>query len=135
MINIQNTNDNQCFRWCLVRYLNPADHNPRRITTADKDFAKRLGFKVIKFPVKIRDIHKIDKKNSIGISIFGYENKEKHPIYVSKLLLSITIIGEGDKNTMFLSKILTRSCMIIHYIVKENIFFVIVYTLLLQKKY
>ena len=24
------------------------------------------------------------KKNSIGITVFGYENKEKHPIYVSK---------------------------------------------------
>ena len=24
------------------------------------------------------------KKNSIGIRVFGYENKEKHPIYVSK---------------------------------------------------
>ena len=38
----------------------------------------------MKFPVKIRDIRKIEKKNSIGISVFGYENKEKHPIYLSK---------------------------------------------------
>ena len=29
---------------------------------SDKDFAKRLDFKVITFPVKIRDIHKIEKK-------------------------------------------------------------------------
>ena len=50
----------------------------------DKDFAKRLDFKDIQFLVKIRDIHKIEKNNSIGISAFGYENKEKHPIYVSK---------------------------------------------------
>ena len=68
----------------MVRYLNPADHHPARITKADKDFAKRLDFKDIKFPVKIRDIHKIEKKSSIGNSVFGYENKEKHPIYVSK---------------------------------------------------
>ena len=46
-----------------------------------KDFAKKLD---IKFPVKIRDIHKIKKNNSIGIRAFGYENKEKRPIYVSK---------------------------------------------------
>ena len=38
----------------------------------------------IKFPVKVRNIHKIEKKNSVGISVFSYENKEKHPIYVSK---------------------------------------------------
>ena len=34
---------------------------------------------------------------------------------------------------MLLSKISINSCMIIHYIVKENIFVVIVYTLSLQK--
>ena len=38
----------------------------------------------MKFPVKIRDIHKIEKRNSIDISAFGYENKEKYPIYVSR---------------------------------------------------
>ena len=36
------------------------------------------------FPVKIRDIKKIAKKNSSSISVFGYENKETHPIYVLK---------------------------------------------------
>ena len=34
--------------------------------------------------MKIRDIHKIEKENSIGISAFGYENKGKKPIYISK---------------------------------------------------
>ena len=27
LINIQNIDDNKCFKWCLVRYLNPAMHN------------------------------------------------------------------------------------------------------------
>ena len=47
----------------MVRYLNLADHDPRKITKSNKGFAKRLDFKDIKFPVKIRDIHKIEKKN------------------------------------------------------------------------
>ena len=51
---------------------------------ADKNFAKRLDFKDIKFPVKVRNAHKIEKKSSINSSVFGHENKEKHPIYVSK---------------------------------------------------
>ena len=46
----------------LIRYLNPADRNPARITKANKEFTKKLDFKNIKFPVKIRDIHKIEKK-------------------------------------------------------------------------
>ena len=32
LINIQNTDDNECFKWRLVRYLNPANHHPARIT-------------------------------------------------------------------------------------------------------
>ena len=84
-INVQNIDDNECFKWSLVRYLNPANHNPRRITKADKDFTKRLDFKYIKFLVKIRDIHKIEKKNSISNSVFGYENKEKYPMYVPNI--------------------------------------------------
>ena len=58
LINIQNTEGNECFKLCLVRYLNSADHNPARFTKADKGFVKRLNFKDIKFPVKTRDIHK-----------------------------------------------------------------------------
>ena len=38
----------------------------------------------MKFPAKIKDIHKIEKKNPIDTGSFGYENKEKHPIYFPK---------------------------------------------------
>ena len=62
LINVQNADANECFKWCLVRYINPADHKPRRIPKADKDFAESFNFKDRKFPVKTRDIHKIEKK-------------------------------------------------------------------------
>ena len=35
-----------------------------------------------KFPVKVRHIHNVEKKNSISISVVGYENKKKYPIYI-----------------------------------------------------
>ena len=35
-------------------------------------------------PVKVIDILKIEKKNSIDISVFDYENIETQPIYASK---------------------------------------------------
>ena len=74
MINIQNINYNQYFKWSLVRYANPTDHNPRRIVESNKDFPKKPDFKYMSFPVNIRDIHKIENKNSIISSVFGYEN-------------------------------------------------------------
>ena len=54
-----------------------ADHKPRRITTTDKEFARKLDFKDTNFSVKVRDIHKFERNNIIGISVFGYENKGK----------------------------------------------------------
>ena len=86
LVIIQNIDDNECFKWSIVIYLNATDCNPAEITKADKEFAEEFDFKDIKFSVKIRDIHKIEKKNSIGISIFGYENNEKQ-IYVLKKML------------------------------------------------
>ena len=82
VIIIKNIDDNECFKWSLVRYLNLADHHLGTIAKADKDFTKNLNFKGKKFPVKVKDIHKIEKNNSIDISFSGYENKEKHPVYV-----------------------------------------------------
>ena len=84
LINIQNSDDNECFKWCLVRYLNPANHHPGRITKLTKILQRDLILKTLNFQKKNRDIHKIEKKNSIGISVFGYENKVKYPIYDSK---------------------------------------------------
>ena len=78
MINIQNIDDNECLKWYLLRHLNTADRKPVRITKADKDFAKKLDFNDIKFPVTIRDIHKSKKKkNSTSTSASAYENEAK----------------------------------------------------------
>ena len=68
----------------MVRYLHPADNNPTRITKPDRYFTVSVDFKEIKFQVKIRYIHIIEKKNSISNSIFCCENKVYYPIYVSK---------------------------------------------------
>ena len=63
----------------LSQILTSADYNPARIRKIDKLCGDELDLKDIKFPVnKIRDVHKIQKnKNSVGISVFGFENKEK----------------------------------------------------------
>ena len=83
MTNIQNIDGNEFFKWSIFRCLNPIDHNQEK--KVDTDVTKRYNFKNIKFPVKIRCIYKIEKKkSSIGISDFGYKNKNKYPIYVSK---------------------------------------------------
>ena len=76
LINIQNIDDNECFKWSMVRYLSPADRKPAKIIKADKEFAKKLDYKDIKFPVKIRDICKIEKKIPLALVLLIMEIKK-----------------------------------------------------------
>ena len=63
-------------KWFLVRCSHPADHHPEKIRKIDEISADELDFNAIKPPVKIKDIHNIEKYNSINIGAFGYENKK-----------------------------------------------------------
>ena len=83
LINIKNS-DNECFRWCHIRHLNPQDKDPQRIKKSDKAFIENLDYSGIEFPVTTKQYNKIEKQNEININVFGYEEKQKYPIYVSK---------------------------------------------------
>ena len=107
LINIENNDKNECFKSCWVRYLNPADHHPVRITKADKDFAIKLDFEDIKLPVKVRDIHKIEKNYSIAISVFSCEITKMCQKNVSKKFCEekkcLFIINRRKKKTTLCS--------------------------------
>ena len=77
LINIQNMGDNEYFKWCLVK----------RVTKVDKTFAKRLNFKDIKFPVKTRGIHKIEKKNSMNISVLVMKSMYQKNVVKNNMLI------------------------------------------------
>ena len=83
LINLQN-NDNKCFLWCHVRHLNSQIKNPQRIKKSDKTYTEKLDYSEIQFPVSIKQINKIEEKNNIRINVFGYEDKQPFPLYISK---------------------------------------------------
>ena len=79
LISVQNTGENECFKWCLVRYVNSADHTSRRIAKTDKYFAKRLDFKDKKFQSKLETFKKL--KNLIYVSKQCCEKKNVLTFY------------------------------------------------------
>ena len=83
LINLQNK-DNECFRWCHIRHLNPMDKDPQRIKKSDRKFVEQLNYDGIEFPVTIKQIKKIEQQNKINVNVFGYENKQPHPLFISK---------------------------------------------------
>ena len=56
LINLKNK-DNECFKWCHIRFINPTNSHPERINKKDKEITKTLDYRGIKFPMKARDVN------------------------------------------------------------------------------
>ena len=111
LINMKNE-DNECFRWCHIRHLNPQDKNPQRIKKSDKEYINKLDYSGIEFPVTTKQYNKIEKQNEININVFGYENKQPYPIFVSKEKydrhMNLLLITENDNKHYVLIKDFNR---------------------------
>ena len=107
LINLQNK-DNECFRWSHIRHLNPQEKDPQRIKKTDKQHIEKLDYSSIEFPVTVKQINKIEKQNNICINLFGYEEKQPFPIYISKEKfidhMELLLITEGENKHYVLIK-------------------------------
>ena len=88
LINMKNE-DNECFRWCHIRHLNPQEKYPQRIKKTDKQYVGKLDYSNIEFPVNVKHYNKIEKQNSININVFGYEDKQPYPYMYQKKSMKI----------------------------------------------
>ena len=77
VINMKN-DDEQCFKWCVTRALNPVDKNAERITKLLREESNSLRWGDMKFPVGLREIDKFERLNpGIAINVFGNEEDKK----------------------------------------------------------
>ena len=88
LINIKNE-DQFCFIWSYIRYLNPVNKNPNRITKEDKKLFNNIyeKLKYFEFPLKINknNIQKIENIFSINICILSNdENNNVIPMFSSE---------------------------------------------------
>ena len=103
VVNIKNE-DNQCFKWCIARALNPVDKNPNRITKELIEQAKSLNWNGLKFPVGLKAIKIFETNNpSISINVFGFED-EVYPLKISKEKrinnIDLLVISDEKKTTL-----------------------------------
>ena len=90
---IKNT-DNQCFKWCVTRALNPVNKNGERVTKLLETQAQQLHWDGIEFPVTLHDITKFEKlnkntcgaKGGIAINVFYIDGKCIASLRISKLV-------------------------------------------------
>ena len=110
VINMKN-NDDQCFKWSVVRALNPVEKNSERITKELKDQSERLDWRGLKFPVDLKQIIIFEKLNpQISINVFGFEG-DVYPLRLSKserTQVNLLLISDGEKQHYCLIKSLSR---------------------------
>jgi len=115
----ENKTDNQCFKWCIARALNPVKDHPERITGKLEEQAETLNFKNISFPVKLRDINKVVIQNpNISVNVLGYDDDDKkkiiYPLRISEMdkrLHEVNLLMLEDKHYVLInsmSRLLTR---------------------------
>ena len=107
LINIMNEDD-ECFRWCHIRHLNPQEKNPQRIKKEDKKMINELNYDGIDFPLSQKHYNKVEKQNSIRINVFFYENGQPFPICISKETvedqMNLLLITKDEKKHYVLIK-------------------------------
>ena len=88
--------DNQCFKRCIRRALNPGDKDPQRITKLHRAQSEQLYWSNINFIMKLTDISKFEKNENIALNMLGYKcdfypwriSKEKNRTHINLLLIS-----------------------------------------------
>ena len=107
LINIKNKDD-ECFRWCHIRHLNPQTEHPERIKKEDKKMINELNYDGIDFPLSQKNYNKVEKQNSIRINVFGYENGQPFSIHISKETfkdqMNLSLITKDEKKHYVLIK-------------------------------
>ena len=107
LINMKNK-DEECFRWCHIRHLNPQIKYPERIKKEDKKTINELNYDGIDFPLSQKHYNKVEKQNSIRINVFGYEDGQPFPIHISKETfedqMNLLLITKDEKKNYVLIK-------------------------------
>ena len=111
VINMKNE-DNQCFKWCVVRALNPVEKNSERITKELKDQSERLNWSGLRFPVDLKQIKIFEKFNPfISINVFGFED-DVYPLRIPKtkkrINIDLLLISDEEKQHYCLINSLSR---------------------------
>ena len=110
IINMKNQ-DEECFKWCILRALNPKDNHPERVDKDLKSKVETLNMQGIHYPVSFRDIDRFESQNpEISLTVLGYNKNERvYPLKVSKYTgckhdIVLLLIKDGEKSHYCLVK-------------------------------
>ena len=105
IVNIKNK-DEDCFKWCILRALNPKKINAYRVDKELRAAENTINMEGISSPTKIDDITKFERQNNnIAVVVLGLnENGKVYTIrnskydYDRKTLVILFLITDYEKN-------------------------------------
>ena len=110
IINMKNQ-DEECFKWCVLRALNLKNNHPERVDSDLKSKVDTLNMQGIRYPVNFRDIDRFEQQNlEISITILGYNKDERvYPLKISKYTgckhdIVLLLIKDGENSHYCLVK-------------------------------
>ena len=113
IINMKNQ-DEECFKWCVLRALNPKDKNAERIDNDLKSKQNSINMKGICYPVDLKVIDRFEHLNpNISISVLGYNKEERvYPLRINKCTkhtkrennIVLLLLKDGEKSHYCLVK-------------------------------
>ena len=110
VINMKNE-DNQCFKWCVTRALNPVKKNAERISKVLRMQADELNWEGLKFPMELKEISRFETLNEVNVNVFGFENLV-YPLRISdanhKKCVNLLLINENEKKHYCIIKDMSR---------------------------
>ena len=102
IINMKNKDD-ECFKWCVTRALNPVTRDGERITKILRKQSEKYDWSGIEFPLELEGIDCFEKQNeTISVNVYGYE-RVVYPLLVSKYVyqrihhVNLLLISDGEK--------------------------------------
>ena len=112
----KDSNDNQCFKWCIARALNPKSKNEYLITSTLERQAEELNWDGITFPMPCTDtaIGRFEKQNpDVSVNVFGVDAGDVYPLRISKAYnrrheVDLLLLSDGEKRHYCLIKSLSR---------------------------
>ncbi|CAG2250926.1 unnamed protein product [Mytilus edulis] len=98
ILNIQNL-DNKCFLWTVLSSMHNFQQNPENVENY-VPFVNSVNMTGIEYPTPLSQISQFEKQNTtISVNIFGYEEGEIYPLYITKKTFchhKITLPKEGE---------------------------------------
>ena len=109
IINVQNKQDNKCFRWAVTSAVFPRKKNGQRLDDEMRANSKRLNWEGIDFPTPLNQIDRFEKQNPYSVNVYGYTGTSVYPLRISEhenkqCINLILLVNKNNQHYCFIKR-------------------------------